>query len=498
MKKGILFSLSLLVWFLTFSQDYQCIRDDGEYYFTDGIDIKVISIDSVILNSTGDTTTYYNFPVLGKFDTAYCFTINWPSWIGRVEMNSNGDFYFYNIDGKFCLINALANEGEYWICYEYFTGFFIRAMVSEIQEMEFLGISDSVKKITFQLMDSMGNIYPHPINEMYLLLSKNYGFIRTVNFKVFPDLIDYTWGEQCHEFELSGISNPSTGKQNLTKEQIFNLDVGDEYHTKRYLNSWSETFNLQLMIYKIIDKEVSISNDTIHYYASRCGKEGILVNNVVKYYFYNDTIDFQYILNGYKFLDTIPEKVIVINYGDGREYSYNTQALLTNSEKMEKRTWYGFYSEYPHDCIMEIITEDKNPGIGETYYIEGIGGPFWDYELWYENYHHLLYFKKGEEEWGVPLNCDSLLTGFYENHEISGSITIAPNPMHNQSRLTINNSTKKEYQFQLFNSIGVLVRDYHFRTNDLIIQRENLNNGIYFYLLSDGQKVIHSGKLIIR
>jgi hypothetical protein len=44
----------------------------------------------------------------------------------------------------------------------------------------------------------------------------------------------------------------------------------------------------------------------------------------------------------------------------------------------------------------------------------------------------------------------------------------------------------------------VLVREYQFQSNDLIIQRENLNNGIYFYLLINDQKVKQSGKLIIQ
>jgi hypothetical protein len=43
----------------------------------------------------------------------------------------------------------------------------------------------------------------------------------------------------------------------------------------------------------------------------------------------------------------------------------------------------------------------------------------------------------------------------------------------------------------------VQVREYHFQTNDLMIQRENLGNGIYFYLLTTDQKIMNSGKIII-
>ncbi len=60
----------------------------------------------------------------------------------------------------------------------------------KLQSMEFLGITDMVKKITFQAKDVNGSSISHSVNNMYLLLSENYGLIRTINFKVFPDFFD--------------------------------------------------------------------------------------------------------------------------------------------------------------------------------------------------------------------------------------------------------------------------------------------------------------------
>jgi hypothetical protein len=108
----------------------------------------------------------------------------------------------------------------------------------------------------------------------------------------------------------------------------------------------------------------------------------------------------------------------------------------------------------------------------------------------------LVYYKKGDETWGTPFNCDSLLTGFHQTF-IDTKTLIYPNPLHDFTRLSIDNPKNKEYQFQLFNSMGMLIRKYHFQTNDLMIPRENLGNGIYFYLLSDDGQFKCGGKLIV-
>jgi hypothetical protein len=128
---------------------------------------------------------------------------------------------------------------------------------------------------------------------------------------------------------------------------------------------------------------------------------------------------------------------------------------------------------------------------------DGLGGPyFYDYD-WAMYHSGLVYYKKGDETWGTPFNCDSLLTGFQQTF-IDTKTLLYPNPLHDFTRLSIDNPKNKEYQFQLFNSMGVLIKEYHFQTNDLMIQRENLGNGIYFYILKDDGQFQSGGKLIVK
>ncbi len=500
MKKPVLISVLFLILSISaFSQNYQCINNNSVHYFTDGENVKAIQIDSVVTD--GNNNIYYNYPTLAETGEFDCFTKNGPSWIGRKMMvKPDGDNVFYNLDSLSITIRTQAGEGEQWIIFEFYTGYYILATVDEITSMEFLGITDMVKKITFQAMGSNGTPVVHPINDMYILLSENHGLVRTLNFKVFPDLVDETWEEGCHEFDLCGLGNPSTGTQNLTKEQIFNLEVGDEYHTEKVNSDWvAGTYQQELMIYNIIDKQVSANGDTLKYQASRCGRKEAIENGATEISHYNDTIGIVYVLQMYEHFDTIPEKMIVDEFETGtRAYSYNTQEYLANSEKMLKRKWDGLYSDPPYDCIYQIIFKSKNPGYGDVYFVEGIGGPFWDYGYFPGNdFRHLLYFNVDGEEWGDPLNCDSLLLGIQNNTADQQQLKILPNPMTGRSIVEFDNPNQQSFTLYIYDIYGKKAGEWKTRGNQTQIKKGNIAPGIYVLMLYKSNQFVQSGKLII-
>ena len=109
MKKGMFFLLTLLTGFTTFSQDYQCIRDNATYLYSDGTYIKAIRIDSVV--NTVDGLVYYNYPTLSWDDDLDCYNRYSPSWIGRkVLVKPNGDNIFYNKNNEPITIKTLNNR----------------------------------------------------------------------------------------------------------------------------------------------------------------------------------------------------------------------------------------------------------------------------------------------------------------------------------------------------------------------------------------------------
>lgn len=498
MKKGMLFSIALLAGFSVFSQDYQCIKDDADYFFWDGWMYHAIAIDSVQVHP--DFTSYYNFTVVGKDDyQTECYTKDWPSWFGpRTDIYTNGDHFFFNYMIEPILIKTMKNAGDSWVSYNFSDGRFIESTIYQKVQMEFLGITDSVKKITFQVKDQNGIPISHSINDKQIWISKNHGLVKAINFKLFPDLYDY-FDYYVEESDLSGISNPQVGVQNLTAREIYNYDIGDEFHI--WDLTWGGGSATDFKRILTITGKEWIGDSIVIYTKKRCERKRYF-GSWDTLLLFNDTVTeiFNFNDSYWLALDEIPEKYSTMGDSSYHDYFWTMETFNEEINKRCKSLISGYFSFYPHDCIYEIITSTpvnyKDNGFTGGW-ADGLGGYWNDDQGGVGNISGLVYFKKGEEEWGTPFNCDSLLTGLTIT-TIDAKTSVHPNPMHDWAKLTVDNPENKEYQFQLFNLMGVLLREYRFQTNDLMIQRENLGNGIYFYLLSDGQKVKQSGKLIIQ
>jgi len=500
MKKHILIFVFFFLAMSSFSQNFRSINSTATHYFEDSeSNIKIIQIDSVVVD--GEDQHYYNYPTFAEGDEPYCYTQYGPSWIGRKMTEViNGDNIFYNLEDEAIIIKTLCVLGDEWICYEFASGNYITASFIEIESMEFLGISDMVKKITFQAKDTNGSSISHAVNNMYLLLSENHGLIRTINFKLFPDSFDEVWyNEICHEYSLSGIEGNEAGVQNLTKEQIFNMEIGDEYHTEEYSYMMGMSTDLKLMISTIISKETSVGNDTLFYQAKRCGKREYQYDTIFTIYYIQDTVDLIYNLQSYSYFDTIPENIIMDGDDDYREYSYNTQWRLYNTEKMVKENWFGFHSSFPHDCIEMIITETKNPGLEQFYWVEGLAGPYWNHEdIYWESYRKLLYYKTATEEWGEPLNCDSLMVNIKKPIVNKQKVFFVPNPMTENSEIKFENPNSEKCTLTLFNLFGKPVKKITHSGNEISMNKESLAAGMYLYSLIIGNREVHSGKLMVQ
>ena len=499
--KNLLSLVSILLAGLTiFSQDYQCIKADAVYLFYGDYSTRAIAMDSV--QDHPDYQSFYNFRVIGEDDYSWpeCLSKDWPSWIGpKTDIYINGDHYFFNYLLEPILIKTSGNAGDSWVSYNFSDSRFIESTIFQKALVEFLGMTDSVKKISFQAKDQNGIPISHSINDKHIWISKNYGLVKALNFKLFPDLNDI-WDYGVEELVLSGISNPETGIQNLTARDIFDFDINDEFHNWYY--SWNLSGEVDdKTILTVIGKEW-LSEDIVKYTKKRCGRR-IYYTNMIEdtTYYYDDTITETIDFNNITSMSLDALSGSYTESGDSlfKYYEITYQDFYEDFGRRTKNTYGGYFSEYPHDCIQEIITKKAatNKDYGFLYgYADGLGGAYYQ-DDWGMYHSGLVYYKKGDETWGTPFNCDSLLTG---NYEIPGDLraNLYPNPFHDFTRLSIDNPENKEYQFQLFNSMGVQVKEYQFQTNDIIIPRENLGNGIYFYLLSDDGQFKCGGKLVIK
>jgi len=500
MKNLYLLSLLLLLSVLGVSQDYQSIKSDADYFFSDGIHCKTISIDSIAIYN--DSLTLYNYPVFSYDNETNCYTNNAPSWIGRkMTALPDGENIFFNMNGQFITIETLAGINETWTCFSFNSGSFIMAKVESHEQMEFLGFTDNVKTITFQAMDELANPIAHEVNDMYLLLSQNYGFIRTINFNLFPDLYDYFHEEACHEYELCGISEPETGIMNLTAEKIYDFEIGDEYHYHQFSSSWVySSYSIdQKYINQVINKEL-IGDDKVKYTFKRCAQIHQVFGEPAPFdtlIFVDDTTSFTYYIGNFteEFNpDILPGQVMAVGNPDFFQYYWFDQDVNTELNKLQKTHFKDYYSVPPHTCIEEAIIEV----VVNDYYIEGLGGPYWEYEdFWQQYFKRVTYFKKGNEVWGEPFICDSLLVSVTGLKANDPAISVAPNPMQQWTKISIDNPESKMIKIALYNAMGKLAGEWFFNANELIIKRNNLRRGMYFYKISDDGGVLKVGKIVI-
>ncbi len=131
-----------------FAQQYQTFNSVRTVLF-EGLynDVKALRIDSVQFQT--DSILY---PMKNIRENGFgCFNFNGASWTGdKILVKNNGDNFFFNMNNDTILIKTLALLNDTWTCYEVPGAFYIQASVIAATIENVVGISDSVKTITFQ------------------------------------------------------------------------------------------------------------------------------------------------------------------------------------------------------------------------------------------------------------------------------------------------------------------------------------------------------------
>lgn len=95
--------------------------------------------------------------------------------------------------------------------------------------------------------------------------------------------------------------------------------------------------------------------------------------------------------------------------------------------------------------------------------------------------------------------CDSSLNSIFSHNPIENNLiqSIFPNPFSELATIQLDNNNE-EYTFSMFNVLGELVREESSRSNTIIINRNNLSPGVYFFCISIEGIIEDSGKLIVQ
>jgi hypothetical protein len=95
----------------------------------------------------------------------------------------------------------------------------------------------------------------------------------------------------------------------------------------------------------------------------------------------------------------------------------------------------------------------------------------------------------------IPLNCGTLNIPVMNTS--TEAITIYPNPFNSTATIVMNDAMQiNNCELKMYNVLGEEVMDVMITKQSTTLQTNNLPSGIYFYAISNDNKMIQSGKLI--
>ncbi len=466
MLTGIL----LIIIFSSTAQNYRVLQPDKITMFeTEYGNILGMRIDSV--KTEGSDTIYHLLKNLQQIEYE-CYQIEGPSWMGdHIVIHQNGDTEFFNLQQQSILIRTRAAPNVSWVCYSTPALSFI-ATVDSVSLSEFLGITDSVRYISFQAQNGNGQNISHYINSKKIALSKNSGLTKTFNFFNFPD-IDFGFElHGVHEMNLTGLNNPQSGVQNLTWQRVHDHQPGDELHCiseNGSMYTQSETEEIMRLIGK------SVTGDTVTNVWERKIKHTVYQSGNNTFTASLDTVT--RIITPKPDFDLLPGVACSLSYLRFDEYSTHTMRRNDIALAKSNGSVDNFVSCWNGDCCAPGIFDGCSPP--HNYY-EGLGGPYYYCSFFGFDYtkRRLVYYKKNSVEWGTPLDFTVDTHPLVATASFAG-FEVQPNPARDVILITCKNDPGN-YRLLLYDSSGRTLIDemLHGATNTLNVTELKL--GLYY------------------
>ncbi len=469
----------------TQAHDYQTVYPNQTALFknTSNNRINGLRVDSV---KVAADTILYPFATIQAV-SKYCFSPYKASWIGeKVVIKPDGSNLFFNREGGVVTLKTQARLNEPWIAFQRADTFRVEASVQAVGLGDVLGLSDSVKTIAFRVVDQQGNTVDHALNKLKVKISKRYGFVETLNFYLFPDIVASYPDIILMEYTLVGLTNPKLGLQNLRWFEVYNFTPGDELHVQEH-NFGDPYFYLPIReydnrcIYKYLER--ADFADSIVYRVARRQSIKTVYADSDTLETYNDTLKSVVLVN--PDFDKLPGEP---TFNDGSAY----QMFMRNDEFLMKISPSGMDELYVGNgnCWSEIAGEGCLP---EKRYIAGLGGPYY-YCHGYagdSEERKLVYYKKGKTEWGSRLN----ITGV-PNYKADARLQVFPNPTCDVVTFQLNGNTGT-CNVRIYNQTGMMVKSEQFEGSSCTFHLSGLRSGIYLYKLTSSNSLVYSGKLVV-
>jgi len=480
MKK---FLLLLLIsgFYSGYSQGWQNICMPGLTRFADEQgNLKVFRSDSTF--QFGPDSIFLTFPTIKQLSQPSCLDTSGGSILGRkVYKQAGGVFLFFNFWGDTIYLNTLAGLNDTWRFAKLNDTSNMWATITAVTPQTVLGINDSVKEITLQAKNNSNQNISHILNNTKLLLGKELGFIQVLDLNDFPT--------NTKLYSLAGKDAGAIGLQELTAEMIFDFNPGDEFH---YFGEMSAVhyFTYHKEIRTIENKEI-LSPGLIRYTIKSCS---LLVEQNHPMYT-PDTSRFESVYMLIYNMDSL-NNLCYFTAGPDEFLPYSVSGSYRVADKFSGNATSEYNDRPDRSYADKVYFPDASgcwstsfgyifnftSGLGETSVSIDVGGGL-------GSHHELVYFKKGEEEWGTPVatGC-SVLLGV--DDQVQGNVNLFPNPVVTEAKISFPPGFGNfPVTYKLYDLSGRMVRTGTISSRDDVFVRGNLNAGLYLMILTDDQEV---------
>jgi len=447
-------------------------------------------IDSVHISGTD--TTYFFFDISREksgLPNNCRQDVRSAPWTGPwMKVNGNHQTRFLNKYGDTILIHP-----RKWVLGDYSvvqldSGKVLRAEVAHQYNKLFLDIGDATRVHILQAYDSTGAEVSHPFNGKRLELTWNYGMVTTYNIWEFP--YDTT------TYQLAGIERYHTDTLlldtlNVKAWDVFNYQLGDEFHYKRYDisgNAASHSSTLTLEKRMVIDVGHPPFADTLHYDFLRIRL--IYATNgagLTDTSFLLDTISETIYLSEYAFLDKFADEF----YKKGRFGTAGIMRMIRTPQyrrRIQKLPEEPYHFDSSNHCLSvngaQLPRHAYADGLGMTAWFEEDANPAYNY-----NYDSLIYYQKGVYQWGDPVIFPGMV-GVEPEASVSPDIQLYPNPATAAVMIEADQILEPDDRIVLTDLMGKTVwqKQLHHQEKHMLLDVSRFPAGLYLVrILRDGR-----------
>ncbi len=437
--------------------------------------ISHLKFDSII--SSGSTTTYYPISELATDDADSCYgRINGNGWLGNRIIDSSGYWYFdhkhYQLEINTKLSQPFVTQAG-WLHYNYQQYDLQLQLDSTAYETIPGGGSDSLRYYQLSLIDTAGQVfYKFPI-----LLARNQGL------QQFP----YFSG---HRINLNSFSVFSRIDFSIpSKLQLYDFAIGEVFHyfsSKRSLSTYALK-EYRKLSREVVDKQWFPAQDSVYYtfldtwndYRPISAPPGDSVQGVDTSYF------------GFSGASQPARKLFSFQ----GEYPANYQ-MMSSPSFIEWQTdilvGRPGYFEYDQFAEADTATGCFHPGFEmpnrERFYATGLGlikEEYIDYGNSSFYGKNLLYFKKGSQSWGTPLEFIGL------EEELLEPLMLYPNPASDWVEIELPKGSNG-IEISVLNQLGQVLKQQVISGPKSRISIEDLPAGVYLLQSPQGTiRLVH-------